>query len=84
MRRRSCGSIGGPLGLLLDTQFVWLGVRSRLQQAAEVRANSPIEPANRFWFSDFPKIRNVVAQIFPRWNRLAEWLTHIDVLQRAA
>lgn len=33
-------------------------------------ANSPIEPAKRLRFSDFGKIRNVVAQIFIRWNQL--------------
>ena len=47
-------------------------------------ANSPIEPANRFRFSDFPKIRNVVAQICPRWNPLTSWIRQIEDFQRVA
>jgi len=47
-------------------------------------ANSPIEPANRLRISDFGKIRNVVAQIFPRWNPLTSWMRQVEEFQRAA
>ena len=30
------------------------------------------------------EVRELVAQIFTRWNRIAAWLTRLQALQRAA
>ena len=73
----------GRLNTAVRSQFGFK-MESVWNQRFTAGANSPIEPANRLWFSDFWKIRNMVAQIFPRWNRVADWLKEAERFSMAA
>jgi hypothetical protein len=68
-----------------DQEFVCRQNRARLRHfAATARHPSRGLPSRSSRFGRYKRERRMVAQIFPRWNRVEDWLKEAEGYSRAA